>query len=112
MHLDAVDLDTGEELLNRPRTSAHLVATAWPGRTELSFVASYVGPRINAYPEFPYGPTPVGGYATFDVAAGMTLAHALHPYVRVTNVLDRATQPVLGFPAPGRTFVGGVRTAW
>ena len=29
-----------------------------------------------------------------------------------TNALDREYEPVLGFPAPGRTFVGGVRTSW
>ena len=112
MRLVAEDADTGRPLRNRPRTTAHLVAIARPGRAELALTTSYVGERVNVFPVFPFTDTRNPAYTTVDLAAGYAVHPHLAPYVRVSNLLDREYEPVLGFPAPGRTFVGGVRTEW
>jgi vitamin B12 transporter len=112
MRLDAEDRDTGDPLKNRPRANAQLVAIARPGRLELSFVGKWVGERVNSFPEFPYADTRNPSYATVDLAGSWQLAHGIAPYARVENALDREYQPVLGFPASGRTVVAGARVEW
>jgi vitamin B12 transporter len=112
MRLDAEDRDTGARLRNRPRSTAHLVAIARPGDLVLSAVASWVGERINAFPEFPYADTVNPAYATLDLAASWELRKGIAPYLRVTNALDREYEAVLGFPASGRTLIAGVRLEW
>lgn len=110
--VDAEDSDSGARLRNRPRTTAHLVAIARPGDAVLSAVVSWVGERVNAFPEFPYADTVNPAYATLDLAASWELRKGIAPYGRVTNALDREYEAVLGFPASGRTIVGGVRLEW
>jgi vitamin B12 transporter len=109
MRLDAEDRDSGARLRNRPRANAQLVAVARPGAAVVSLTASWVGERINVYPEYPYVDTRNPAYATVDVAASWQLRPGITPYARVENALDRDFQPVLGFPASGRTLVAGIR---
>jgi vitamin B12 transporter len=112
MRLDAEDRDSGAPLRNRPRESAHLVAIVRPGSWVLSGVGSWVGERVNAFPEFPYADTVNPGYATLDLAASWQLSSRIAPYARVQNALDREYEAVLGFPTSGRTVIGGVRLEW
>lgn len=112
MRLDAEDRDSGARLRNRPRTTAHLVAIARPGDAVLSAVVSWVGERLNAFPEFPYADTVNPAYATLDLAASWELRQGIAPYARLLNALDREYEAVLGFPASGRTLIGGVRLEW
>ena len=81
-------------------------------RAVLSGVAGWVGERVNVFPEFPYADTVNPGYATLDLAASWQLSSRLAPYARVQNALDREYEAVLGFPASGRTVIGGVRLEW
>ncbi|HXT52667.1 MAG TPA: TonB-dependent receptor, partial [Thermoanaerobaculia bacterium] len=124
MRLDAEDRDSGSRLRNRPKETAQLVAIARPGAAVLSAVASWVGERVNVFPEFPYADTVNPGFATFDLAGSWQLrggseadgesraVPGIAPYVRVLNALDREYEAVLGFPAAGRTLIGGVRLEW
>ena len=73
---------------------------------------SWVGERINVFPEFPYADTVNPAYATLDLRASWELRKGIAPYARVTNALDREYEAVLGFPASGRTVIGGVRLEW
>ena len=99
-------------LRNRPRSTAHLVGIARPGDAVLSAVVSWVGERINVFPEFPYADTVNPAYATLDLAASWEARKGIAPYVRLLNALDREYEAVLGFPASGRTLIGGVRLEW
>lgn len=112
MKLEAEDKTSGTPLRNRPEETAHLVAIARPGAAVLAATVSWVGERINAYPEFPYTDTVNPGYGTLDLAGSFALRPWLTPYARVENALDREYEPVLGFPASGRTVIAGVRLEW
>jgi outer membrane cobalamin receptor len=112
MRLEAEDRSSGKPLRNRPERSAHLVAIARPGAAVLAATASWVGERINVYPEFPYTDTVNPAYGTLDLAASFALRPWIEPYARVENALDRRYQPVLGFPSSGRTVIAGARLAW
>lgn len=111
MRLDAENADTGAPLLRRPERTAHLVGLARPGRATLSLAASWVGQRKDVDP-VTFATTDANSYLTVDVAAEWRLGDRVAPYARLLNALDRDYQPVLGFPAPGRTAIGGVRLRW
>jgi outer membrane receptor protein involved in Fe transport len=51
------------------------------------------------------------GFVTTDLGAAVSLGGGLELFGRVTNVFDRAYEETLGFPAPGRTGVMGLRVA-
>ncbi len=112
MRLRAEDADSGKPLRNRPRASAQLVAIARPGTAVLSLAARWVGQRASSFPELPYDDTTTPAYTTVDLAGSFELRHRVEPYAKVENALDRRYQPVLGFPASGRTVVAGVRLEW
>jgi vitamin B12 transporter len=105
--LDTEDLDTGLDLLRRPRQSATLVLTARPGPWTLSLVGRYVGDRDDLDPvTFQRATNP--SYTRLDLAARWQALPWLSPYARVENVADEKYSAALGFPSPGRTVIGGV----
>ena len=106
--LDAEDLSTGRRLKRRPEASAHLVAVARPGRATLSLAAAWVGERLDTHPQT-FADADAPSYLTIDVAGTWQATAWLAPYLRLANALDEAYAPALGFPAPGRTLIGGVR---
>ena len=106
--LEAEDLTTGERLKRRPEESAHLVAVARPRDVTLSLAATWVGDRLDSDPQtFADAENP--SFFTVDVAGTWQAREWLAPYLRLVNALDESYAPALGFPAPGRTLVGGVR---
>jgi vitamin B12 transporter len=105
--LDSEDLDTGLELLRRPKQSANLVLTARPGPWTLSLVTRYVGNRADVDPvTFQRATNP--SYTRIDVAARWHALPWLSPYARLENAADETYSAALGFPSPGRTLIGGV----
>ncbi|MFL6235732.1 MAG: TonB-dependent receptor domain-containing protein, partial [Thermoanaerobaculia bacterium] len=105
--LDTEDLATGLELLRRPKRSANLVVSARPGPWTLSLAGRYVGDRADVDPvTFARAESP--GYTRFDLAARWKALSWLSPYARVENVADKDYSQALGFPAPGRTLIGGL----
>jgi vitamin B12 transporter len=107
-YLDTEDLATGLALLRRPRKSANLVLTLTPGpRWTVAWTERYVGdrPDVDAI-TFDRRTNP--GYLRTDLAASYALKPWLSPYARVENLTDRRYAEALGFPAPGRTLIGGV----
>ena len=106
--LEAEDLGTGRRLKRRPEESAHLVLVARPGPATLSLAAAWVGERLDSDPHtFADAENP--SYLTVDAAGTWQAREWLAPYLRVVNALDERFSPALGFPAPGRTLIGGVR---
>lgn len=106
-YLEAEDRDSGLRLLRRPREAASLVVTARPGSWTLTATGRYVGRRPDIDPlTFARAESP--SHMRLDLAARYRLSDRLAPYARVENVADRDYAEALGFPAPGRTLVGGV----
>lgn len=105
--LDAVDEDTGMELLRRPRWSANLVLSVRPGAWLFNLAGRYVGERADLDP-VTGAPAENPGYVRIDLAARWQALHWLAPYARLENVANRIYSEVLGYPALGRTFIGGV----
>jgi vitamin B12 transporter len=106
-YLDTEDQSTGLALLRRPRASGNLVLTAAPRRFTFSLTERVVGERADLDPvTFARSTNP--GYQRLDLAASYQALSWLAPYARIENVADRAYTEALGFPAPGRTWIGGV----
>jgi vitamin B12 transporter len=101
------DLDTGLELLRRPKRSANLILTARPGAWTLNLVGRYVGERADFDP-VTFARTVNPSYTRADLAARWRALPWLSPYARVENVADRRYSEALGFPSPGRTVIGGL----
>jgi vitamin B12 transporter len=108
----------GGTLLRRPRQLASLVMTRGvAGRGSASVRVNYTGRRDDRefLPDFSVRRVTLPGFATVNVAteALLTRARAASPAVTLTvraeNVLDREYAPILGFRAPGRTVVVGLR---
>jgi len=106
-YLDAKDLDTGAPLQRRPKHSASLVLTAQPGDWTFNLEGRYVGERPQL-DEVTFAIRDNPSYARVDLAARWHALPRLSPYARVENVADRQYEEVLRYPAPGRTFIGGV----
>jgi len=105
--MDPKNLDTGLELLRRPKKSAHLAVTARPGRWTLSAVGRWIGERQDLDP-VTFGNAVNPSYTRVDVAAKWRAYDWLSPYARVENVADEHYSAALGFPSPGRTVIGGL----
>lgn len=106
-YLKAEDLDAGLPLLRRPKRSANLLLAARPGAWSLSLTGRYVGGRPDVDPAtFARAENP--SFVRFDLAARRRVLPWLAPYARVENLADERYSPALGFPAPGRTWIGGV----
>ena len=106
--LDAEDRDTGAPLRLRPEHSAHFVAVVRPPRLDLSLTASWIGERPDSDP-LTFAPATNPAYTTLDLGVRFRAASWLTPYLRLENALDERYEPALGFPAPGRLVVAGVR---
>lgn len=110
-YLEAKNLDLDTDLLRRPQESANLYVNVKPGRFTLTAVGRFVGER----PDF----DPATGvlltdpsYLRVDLGARFKASERISPYARVENVADRRYEEVAGYPAQGRTVVGGLTVAF
>lgn len=99
--LEAENLDTGRPLDRRPEESAALVLRWSPTRWTLSATGRYVGDRPDLGTRLP-------SHTVADLAAAWRARPWLEPYARVENAFEERYEEVAGFPAPGRTLIGGV----
>jgi len=51
------------------------------------------------------------GYTVFNTGGSFRIAKTLEAYARVTNLADRSYEDALGYPAPGRLAMVGLRVA-
>lgn len=107
--LDTEDRATGNELLRRPANSGSL-SVGWQ-REGLSAVMSAVhaGERDDFEPAFPFGRITNDSYTVVDFDLRMELSSGIIPYLRLENLLDEEYQEVIGYPAPPRRAMIGVR---
>lgn len=105
-YLDAEDRSTGRPLLRRPEQSANLLLALTPGPWTVSLEERYVGDRPDRDSAGVDRTNP--GYWRTDLAVRWRATVRLAPYARVENAADEQYEEVLGFPAPGRRWIGGL----
>lgn len=105
----------GQPLLRRPRHQGFLDLTFAGDRLDGFVRATARGEALDVDPSFgAFGGTAMApGFVTADLGVSWRpLARARHTvFARVTNVLDRRYEEVLGFPSPGRAVMAGLRLA-
>ncbi len=109
--LDTSD-DTGDPLLRRPEWSASytLGGLLW---YHLSGDVSlfWVGERDDVDPET-FERTTAEDYFTVDLALAWEVMSQIELTLRVRNLFDEEYQEVLGYPAPARRIMGGIRAVF
>jgi vitamin B12 transporter len=109
--LAARDLDSGSELLRRPRDrfSAEAGLRVFGG-FDLAAHVLWVGRRLDRdYSAYPYPTTALPGYFLLDLVLTKALASGLELFVRVDNLLNVDYQTVWGYGSPGLTVRTGFR---
>jgi outer membrane cobalamin receptor len=103
----------GDSLVRRPRHQGWVEATVTHGRGSMFARFGARGRVLDVDPSFgAFGGTlDAAGFAVADAGASVTLWRRVAAFGRVTNLLDRRYEEALGFPAAGRTLIGGVRVA-
>jgi vitamin B12 transporter len=106
-YLDAKDLESGSELIRRPRHRAFLSASVRPlPALVVSPRAVFVGRRADKDP-LTGDPVESPSYFRFDVFARYALGR-FAPFARVENLTDRRYEEVAGYPAPRRRWSLGL----
>jgi outer membrane receptor protein involved in Fe transport len=103
----------GESLLRRP---ARQFAAEWTVRSGRFNAFATAGGRSETRDVDPSFGTFGGlfdapGYATVNAGAAWRIGRRVEVFGRVTNLLDRDYEEALGFPAPGRGGMAGLRIA-
>ena len=107
----------GDHLLRRPVNSGNIWLNADVHRLNFSLAGYFTGARTDSdFDSFRVGGACFGpcltrnpGYARFDIATSCYFGRGVHLYGRVANVLDKAYQDAIGFPALGRDVRVGMK---
>jgi outer membrane cobalamin receptor len=105
--------EPGDRLLRRPAHQVALDVAVRAGRIGAFVRAGGRGLVRDVDPTFGSfgGVYDAPGYIVWDGGASWTITRSLELIGRVTNLLDRAYEESLGYPAPGRGVFAGVRVA-
>ena len=102
---------TGAPLLRRPKHSGTLLVSYFGNRWGASLAGTFVGRRPDS--DFTLGLIPpvnyAAGYARFDPGVWYAITPRVTAYVNVQNMLNKHYQEVVGYPALGVNFRGGMR---
>jgi outer membrane receptor protein involved in Fe transport len=103
----------GDRLLRRPRHQGAIDAILVRGRGSAFARLTTRGNVLDVDPSFGAfgGMYTADGFATIDLGASMRLWRGVELLGRIENVADGAYEEALGFPAPGRRGMIGVRIA-
>jgi outer membrane cobalamin receptor len=103
----------GDPLIRRPRHQGWL-ESSWRGRSADLFVTLGTrGRTLDIDPTFGAfgGLFPARGYVVVGAGGAWRAGKVVQVFGRVTNLLDRRYEEVLGFPAPPRSLYAGIRVA-
>jgi len=112
--LEAKDLDSGADLLRRPRDkfSASL-DYGFLNKWALHVGLVYVGKRPDKdYSVWPYPDVILSGYTLLDAALSFDLSQRLQVFGRLDNMLDQKYEFVYGYGTPRFSAYAGVRVSW
>lgn len=103
----------GDRLLRRPAHAGFVDVVTASGRVSGFLRVDGRGNARDIDPSFgaSAGIFDAPGFATADAGVSLRVLRHADLIVRVTNLLDRAYEEILGFPAPGRSAIVGVRLA-
>ena len=104
--MDAVDLDSGNELARRPRlmANARVVWTPTP-EWSLGASASFTGKRFDDAAEA----VPLAAFTVLNLFASYEVSNRLQLYARGENLLDQHYETAAGFRSLPRTWTAGLR---
>ena len=105
--------EPGDPLIRRPRHAGSLLLQYSRGGLDVFAEASARGRTLDVEPNFGAfgGLFENAGFAVLDTGASFRLTRRLEVFGRGLNLLDRRYEEVLGYPAPERRGVVGVRLA-
>lgn len=109
--LDAVDLETGLQLLRRAEEKASILVAVRPQDVVVQLIGRYVGERFDLDP-VTFGRAMNEDYVVADLAVTWDASEYLSPFGRIGNLGDERYEEVVGFPAPGRTWALGLEVRW
>ncbi|MCD4748824.1 MAG: TonB-dependent receptor [Thermoanaerobaculales bacterium] len=102
----------GNALLRRPEWSGsyslHGALLPWL-RGDIALI--YVGDRDDVDP-ITYGTSTADSFFTASMSLALKVWDNAEVTLRATNLLDQEYEEVLGYPAPGRRVLGGLRLDW
>ncbi|HEX6162651.1 MAG TPA: TonB-dependent receptor [Vicinamibacterales bacterium] len=103
----------GDALIRRPRHSSAIDASFTRDRVGAFVQLQVRGETLDIEPAFGAtgGLYVNSGHAVFNAGASWRPVKAIEVFARALNLLDRAYEEVLGYPAPGRTAYVGARFA-
>ena len=107
-YLDAEQLDTGAQLLRRPRHSGSAFVSLRHGITEASLIVLRTGGRADILPVLPFSRTTNEAHTTLDANVQFDLGR-FTPYVKIENLTDADYEEVLGYASPSRRAIVGLR---
>jgi vitamin B12 transporter len=107
-YLDSEQLDTGLELLRRPRHSGSAFLSVRHGISELNVIVLRTGERADILPILPFTRTSNRAHTTVDANVQLDLGR-FTPYVKLENLTDVEYEEVRGYVSPSRRAVVGVR---
>jgi vitamin B12 transporter len=107
-YLDTEQLDSGLQLLRRPKHSGSAFVSVRHGITELNVTLLRTGARPDILPVLPFTRTTNDAHTTIDANVQLDLGR-FTPYVKIENVTDVEYEEVRGYVSPSRRAVVGVR---
>lgn len=107
-YLDSEQLDSGLDLLRRPRHSGSAFVSVRHGISELNVVLLRTGQRADILPILPFTRTTSESHTTIDANVQFDLGR-FTPYVKLENLTDVEYEEVRGYVSPSRRAVVGVR---
>jgi outer membrane cobalamin receptor len=101
----------GDPLVRRPRHQGSFDARYARGRAQLFLAVNGRGATTDFEPNYAVAVLTNPGFVTCDAGGSVALARGLEAYARVTNLANRVYEEALGYPAPGRLAMVGLRVA-
>jgi outer membrane cobalamin receptor len=103
----------GDALIRRPRHQGRADVTWTMDRVQAFASAGARGQSLDIEPNFGAfgGLFDLPGFTRIDAGLRVRVHRFVDLFARVTNMLDRSYEETLGFRAPGRLGVAGVRVA-
>ena len=101
----------GDPLVRRPRHQGSFDVRYARGRGQLFLAVNGRGATSDFEPNQLIAVLTNPGFATCDAGGSFFLGRFFEAYARVTNLANRAYEEALGYPAPGRLAMVGLRVA-
>lgn len=103
------DLETGKELLRRPRHSGGLSVSYHGGSIDAALSAALVGARLDNDFGGPRGEFFNPRYSRLDATVTYRVSGSRQLFCKAGNLTDERYDEVAGYPAPGVNFMAGTK---